>query len=110
MLTHKWRYSLGFSFWKRDASPISARIEFGCLGLAGTLWMALGAFMISSEAGVADVECYASEAEQVVIEVPGCKSIVKKKHSGKISWLTSVCSLNGNLPRSVSRNGGIRAL
>lgn len=65
--------SLGFSFWKRDASPISARIELGCLGLAGTLWTALGAFMAGSEAAAADVECYASEEETVVIEVPGCK-------------------------------------
>ena len=29
---------LGFGFW-RDRNPISTRIELGCLGLAGVLWL-----------------------------------------------------------------------
>jgi hypothetical protein len=63
---------LGFSLWKRHASPISTRIELGCLGLAGTLWIALGAFMVSSDASLAEVECYASEEDTSPIDVPGC--------------------------------------
>ena len=29
---------LGFGFW-RDRNPISTRIELGCLGLVGVLWL-----------------------------------------------------------------------
>jgi len=51
---------LGFGL-RKDRNPITTKIELGCLGLAGTLWLALGAFLINSESQSADVECFASE-------------------------------------------------
>lgn len=62
---------LTFTLWKREANPISTRIELGCLGLAGTLWIALGAFMATSDAEVAEVECYASENDTEPVSLPG---------------------------------------
>lgn len=62
---------LGVSLWKREANPISTRIELGCLGLVGMLWIALGAFMGSSDAEVAEVECYASENDTEPVSLPG---------------------------------------
>jgi hypothetical protein len=62
---------LAMSLWKREANPISTRIELGCLGLAGTLWIALGAFMGTSDAEVAEVECYASENDTEPVSLPG---------------------------------------
>ncbi|TFK55717.1 hypothetical protein OE88DRAFT_1731374 [Heliocybe sulcata] len=52
---------LGFTF-KRSQSPISTKIELACLGLVGTFWLALGAFLVTSESETADVECF-SDAE-----------------------------------------------
>lgn len=31
-------HSLAFGLWK-ERNPISTRVELGCLGLAGTLWL-----------------------------------------------------------------------
>ncbi|KII95197.1 hypothetical protein PLICRDRAFT_34036 [Plicaturopsis crispa FD-325 SS-3] len=53
-----------------EYNPISTRIETGCLGLAGTLWLALGAFLASSESEEADVECFSAESQTVLIDVP----------------------------------------
>jgi len=61
---------LGFSL-KRNGNPISTRIELGCLGLIGTFWLALGAFLASSDSDSADVECYASETSDDLIDIPG---------------------------------------
>ncbi|TCD66992.1 hypothetical protein EIP91_000672 [Steccherinum ochraceum] len=61
---------LGFGFW-RDRNPISTRIELGCLGLAGVLWLALGAFLASSEADGADVECFSSSDSSAPFDMPG---------------------------------------
>jgi hypothetical protein len=61
---------LGFGFW-RDRNPISTRVELGCLGLAGVLWLALGAFLVSSDSGDADVECYSSAESNIVVDMPG---------------------------------------
>ena len=86
------RRRLGFGLW-RDRNPISTRVELGCLGLAGVLWLgtlllpiaensrvdhysflltALGAFLGSSESGDSDVECYsAADSQQQPMEMPG---------------------------------------
>lgn len=61
---------LSFSL-KRSGNPISTRIELGCLGLIGTFWLALGAFLASSDSDSADVECYASETSTDLIDIPG---------------------------------------
>ncbi|KAI0677533.1 hypothetical protein C8Q78DRAFT_1003140 [Trametes maxima] len=62
---------LAFGLWK-ERNPISTRVELGCLGLAGTLWMALGAFVASSDSEMADVECFSSaDADSEPIELPG---------------------------------------
>jgi len=62
---------LGFGFW-RDRNPISTRVELGCLGLAGVLWLALGAFLGSSDSGDSDVECFSSsDTTQEPMEMPG---------------------------------------
>ncbi|KDQ64515.1 hypothetical protein JAAARDRAFT_52463 [Jaapia argillacea MUCL 33604] len=60
---------LGFTI-RRDRNPITTRIELPMLGLAGTLWLALGAFLVSSESQNADVECYSSEDLTTTIDVP----------------------------------------
>ncbi|KAI1786517.1 hypothetical protein LXA43DRAFT_53734 [Ganoderma leucocontextum] len=62
---------LAFGLWK-ERNPISTRVELGCLGLAGTLWLALGAFVASSDSEMADVECFSSsDAEAEPIDIPG---------------------------------------
>ncbi|KAH7929459.1 hypothetical protein BV22DRAFT_1029508 [Leucogyrophana mollusca] len=55
----------------RNGNPISTRIELGCLGLLGTFWLALGAFLASSDSENADVECFASESDTDPIDIPG---------------------------------------
>ncbi|KAI9512179.1 hypothetical protein F5148DRAFT_1164561 [Russula earlei] len=45
---------------RSNMNPVSARIELGCLGLMGTLWIALGAFLANSASETASVECFAS--------------------------------------------------
>jgi len=60
---------LGFSLWK-ERNPISTRVELGCLGLAGVLWLALSGFVASSDAEDADVECFSSSDSSEVINVP----------------------------------------
>jgi len=61
---------LSFGFW-RDRNPISTRIELACLGLAGVLWLALGAFLASSEADGADVECFSASDSSEPFNMPG---------------------------------------
>ncbi|KAI0092670.1 hypothetical protein BDY19DRAFT_498398 [Irpex rosettiformis] len=61
---------LGFGFW-RDRNPISTRVELGCLGLAGVLWLALGAFLGSTNSGDSDVECFSSANSQEPMTMPG---------------------------------------
>jgi len=60
-------------FGVKKANPISARVELGCLGLAGIIWLVLAAILITSNAEDADVECYSndSSAGSVLIDVPG---------------------------------------
>ena len=65
---------LGFGLWK-DRNPISTRVELGCLGLLGVLWLALGAFLGSSDAGDSDVECFSSADATEPAELPGCTFI-----------------------------------
>ncbi|KAJ8595982.1 hypothetical protein M405DRAFT_806217 [Rhizopogon salebrosus TDB-379] len=55
----------------RTNNPISTRIELGCLGLLGTFWLALGAFLASSDSENANVECFSSDTETEPIDVPG---------------------------------------
>lgn len=56
----------------RERSPISTRIELGCLGLAGTFWLSLGAFLSTSDSEAADVECFASaDSTSDPIDMPG---------------------------------------
>ncbi|KAI6123293.1 hypothetical protein EDD17DRAFT_739941 [Pisolithus thermaeus] len=52
----------------RTGNPISARTELGCLGLLGTLWLALGAYLASSESENANVECF-SAGETALVDV-----------------------------------------
>ncbi|KIP10620.1 hypothetical protein PHLGIDRAFT_18279 [Phlebiopsis gigantea 11061_1 CR5-6] len=61
---------LGFGLW-RDRNPISTRVELGCLGLLGVLWLALGAFLGSSASGDSDVECFSSADATEPTELPG---------------------------------------
>ncbi|RPD67127.1 hypothetical protein L226DRAFT_549767 [Lentinus tigrinus ALCF2SS1-7] len=62
---------LAFGLWK-ERNPISTRVELGCLGLTGTLWLALGAFVASSDSEMADVECFSSSAADAEpIDLPG---------------------------------------
>ncbi|THH14684.1 hypothetical protein EW146_g5679 [Bondarzewia mesenterica] len=56
---------------RRNMNPISTRIELACLGLVGTFWLALGAFLASSDSETASVECFASETDTVPIDVQG---------------------------------------
>ncbi|KAG6378538.1 hypothetical protein JVT61DRAFT_12801 [Boletus reticuloceps] len=55
----------------RSRNPISTRTELGCLGLLGTFWLALGAFLASSDSVNADVECFSSVDETQVVSVAG---------------------------------------
>ncbi|KAF8559097.1 hypothetical protein OG21DRAFT_1493490 [Imleria badia] len=55
----------------RNRNPISTRIELGCLGLLGTFWLALGAFLASSDSENADVECYSSADGSQLVDVAG---------------------------------------
>jgi hypothetical protein len=55
----------------RDRNPISTRIELGCLGLLGTFWLALGAYLASSDSENADVECYSSVDGSEIVDVAG---------------------------------------
>ncbi|GJE84022.1 hypothetical protein PsYK624_000960 [Phanerochaete sordida] len=61
---------LGFGLWK-DRNPISTRVELACLGLLGVLWLALGAFLGSSDSGDSDVECFSSADATEPVEMPG---------------------------------------
>lgn len=55
----------------RTGNPISTRIELGCLGLLGTFWLALGAYLASSESENANVECFSSADETTPVDVSG---------------------------------------
>jgi hypothetical protein len=59
-------------FGLKRANPISTRIELGCLGLDGVLWLVLAAFLITSDAEDADVECFTSSSvsNQIPIQMP----------------------------------------
>lgn len=85
---------LGFGLW-RDRNPISTRLELGCLGLLGILWLALGAFLGSSDAGDSDVECFSSADSTEPAELPGCTFIL----------LQSVCvSTNSKIQSTLRRS------
>jgi len=56
------------SFFLRERNPISTRIELGCLGFAGFLWLVLGAFLATSDSLSADVECFASASDVVPLD------------------------------------------
>jgi len=53
---------------RRNMNPISTRIELGCLGLMGTFWIALGAFLATSASETASVECFVSESNLTPID------------------------------------------
>ncbi|EIM88436.1 uncharacterized protein STEHIDRAFT_155789 [Stereum hirsutum FP-91666 SS1] len=55
---------------RKNMNPVSTRLELACLGLAGTFWLALGAFLASSDSEDADVECFVSDTDTPV-DVPG---------------------------------------
>jgi len=52
---------IGFTF-RRHLNPITLRMELACLAFAGTLWIALGAYLATSDSNDADVECFSSAA------------------------------------------------
>jgi len=58
---------LAFSL-RKEMNPISTRVELCCLALIGTFWLALGAFLATSESEVADVACYSSDSQTVLVE------------------------------------------
>ncbi|KAI9448206.1 hypothetical protein H4582DRAFT_2068736 [Lactarius indigo] len=53
---------------RSNMNPVSTRIELGCLGLMGTFWIALGAFLASSDSETASVECYVSATNLTPID------------------------------------------
>ncbi|KAN0126974.1 hypothetical protein V8E52_000614 [Russula decolorans] len=53
---------------RRNMNPVSTRIELGCLGLMGTFWIALAAFLASSDSETADVECFVSATDLTPID------------------------------------------
>jgi len=53
---------------RRNMNPVSTRIELGCLGLMGTFWIALGAFLASSDSETANVECFVSATDLTPID------------------------------------------
>jgi len=59
---------LATSFFLRERNPISTRIELGCLGFAGFLWLVLGVFLSTSDSQSADVECFASSSDVVPLD------------------------------------------
>jgi len=59
---------LVFSLLLKERNPISTRIELASLGLAGVFWLVLGVYLTTSESQSADVECFASETSQVVLD------------------------------------------
>jgi len=59
---------LAASFILRERNPISTRIELGCLGFSGFLWLILGAFLATSDSQDADVECFASASDVVPLD------------------------------------------
>ncbi|OCH94069.1 hypothetical protein OBBRIDRAFT_723523 [Obba rivulosa] len=62
---------LAFGAFAPVRNPVSTRVELGCLGLAGVLWLALAAFVASSDAESADVECFSSADATQAVEMPG---------------------------------------
>jgi len=62
---------LGFTLMK-ERSPVSTKIELACLGLIGTFWLSLGAYLATSPSDDAEVECYSTtDSVTDVIEMPG---------------------------------------
>ncbi|KAF7976275.1 hypothetical protein HWV62_7168 [Athelia sp. TMB] len=62
---------LGFTLMKED-SPVSTKIELACLGLIGTFWLSLGAYLATSDSDDAEVECYSTtDSVTDVVEMPG---------------------------------------
>ncbi|KAJ7047364.1 hypothetical protein C8F04DRAFT_936995 [Mycena alexandri] len=59
---------LGFSFFLRERSPVSLRLELASLGFLGILWLALGVFLSTSDSQSADVECFSSASSAVALE------------------------------------------
>jgi hypothetical protein len=53
---------------RSNMNPVSTRIELGCLGLMGTFWIALGAFLASSASETASVECFVSATDLTPID------------------------------------------
>jgi hypothetical protein len=53
---------------RSNMNPVSTRIELGCLGLMGTFWIALGAFLASSDSESASVECFVSQTDLTPIQ------------------------------------------
>lgn len=53
---------------RSNMNPVSTRIELGCLGLMGTFWIALGAFLASSDSETASVECFVSASNLTPID------------------------------------------
>jgi len=59
---------LASSIFLRERNPISTRIELGCLGFSGFLWLILGVFLATSDSQDADVECFASASDVVPLD------------------------------------------
>jgi len=56
----------------KQRNPVSTRFELASLGLLGVFWLALGSFLLASEAGEADVECFSADStEDDPVDFPG---------------------------------------
>lgn len=67
-------------------------------------YLALGAFLATSDSDAADVECFASEdSTNDPIDMPGCKSLNKL-----VRYITDcIASLDRNVPSAVQGARGI---
>jgi hypothetical protein len=58
---------IGFTF-RRHLNPITLRMELACLAFAGTLWIALGAYLATSDSNDAEVECFSSASSTTPLD------------------------------------------
>ncbi|KAF9451739.1 hypothetical protein P691DRAFT_807080 [Macrolepiota fuliginosa MF-IS2] len=87
---------LVFGFLLRERNPISTRIELASLGLAGVFWLVLGVYLTTSESQNADVECFASETSQVVLD-PEVASFRTEQYQAMYRVLNAFALMNAVL-------------
>ena len=86
----------------KQRNPVSTRFELASLGLLGVFWLALGSFLLASEAGDADVECFdADSSEDDPVDFPGCECLWISAGIHIAKWRVLLSSLNGNFPCAI---------